>query len=75
MFINVFPLQRAASAASATASTDSGKAWSDEETQLLIKGVNMFPAGTANRWEVVASFIVQHASSELTPEFDMVKDL
>lgn len=55
--------QRAASAASATASTDSVKAWTDEETQLLIKGVNMFPAGTANRWEVVASFIVQHASN------------
>ena len=57
--------QRAASAAAAAGtSSAAGKNWSDEETQLLVKGVNMFPAGTANRWEVIASFIVQHASSK-----------
>merc|ERR1712142_320847 len=55
--------QRAASAAAASATTDPGKVWNEEETQLLVKGVNMFPAGTANRWDVIASFIVQHASN------------
>jgi len=55
--------QRAASAAAASTTTDPGKVWTEEETQLLVKGVNMFPAGTANRWDVIASFIVQHASN------------
>merc|ERR1712228_962266 len=49
--------------AAATTAADPAKVWSEEETQLLVKGVNMFPAGTANRWEVIASFIVQHASN------------
>jgi len=52
--------QRAASAASATAG-DAARPWTENETQLLVKGVNMFPAGTADRWDVIASFIIQHA--------------
>jgi len=55
--------QRAAQAASASTPSEGGKLWSEEETQLLVKAVNMFPAGTANRWDVIASFIVQHASA------------
>lgn len=35
--------------------------WSNENVQLLIKAVNIFPAGTNQRWEVVANFINQHA--------------
>merc|ERR1712179_419606 len=38
--------------------------WSDEELALLIKAVNIFPAGTNQRWEVIASFINQHKSKE-----------
>ena len=39
-----------------------GKAeWSTDELALLIKAVNLFPAGTNQRWEVVASFVNQHA--------------
>ncbi|ODM90758.1 DnaJ subfamily C member 2 [Orchesella cincta] len=34
--------------------------WCHEELQLLIKAVNLFPAGTAQRWEVVANFLNQH---------------
>lgn len=34
--------------------------WVHDELQLLIKAVNLFPAGTAQRWEVVANFINQH---------------
>jgi len=30
--------------------------------QLLIKAVNLFPAGTAQRWDVIATFINQHCS-------------
>lgn len=39
--------------------------WSHEELQLLIKAVNVFPAGTNQRWEVVANFINQHAGSSV----------
>lgn len=34
--------------------------WSPEELNLLIKAVNLFPAGTNQRWEVVANFVNQH---------------
>lgn len=34
--------------------------WSENDLQLLIKAVNLFPAGTNQRWEVVANFINQH---------------
>lgn len=37
--------------------------WNNENVQLLIKAVNIFPAGTNQRWEVVANFINQHASN------------
>ena len=43
----------------------SGKEWSNDELALLIKAVNLFPAGTNQRWEVVANFINQHTK---TPE-------
>ncbi|PSN53630.1 DnaJ subfamily C member 2 [Blattella germanica] len=39
--------------------------WSHEQLQLLIKAVNMFPAGTSQRWEVVANFINQHSTGEI----------
>lgn len=37
--------------------------WTNENIQLLIKAVNLFPAGTTQRWEVVANFINQHAQN------------
>ncbi|XP_001602926.2 dnaJ homolog subfamily C member 2 isoform X1 [Nasonia vitripennis] len=37
--------------------------WSESDLQLLIKAVNLFPAGTNQRWEVVANFINQHSNS------------
>lgn len=36
--------------------------WSVEQTQLLIKAVNLFPAGTNQRWDVVANFLNQHST-------------
>ncbi|XP_068620108.1 dnaJ homolog subfamily C member 2 [Battus philenor] len=36
--------------------------WTPELTQLLIKAVNLFPAGTNQRWEVVANFLNQHGT-------------
>jgi len=37
--------------------------WSYEDLQILIKAVNTFPAGTVNRWKVVANWINSHGSS------------
>lgn len=37
--------------------------WDEHDLQLLIKAVNLFPAGTNQRWEVVANFINQHSIS------------
>lgn len=36
--------------------------WCPEKVQLLIKAVNLFPAGTIQRWDVIASFINQHSA-------------
>ncbi|XP_054735956.1 dnaJ homolog subfamily C member 2 [Anastrepha obliqua] len=37
--------------------------WNNENMQLLIKSVNLFPAGTSQRWDVIAAFINQHSTS------------
>lgn len=37
--------------------------WNENDLQLLIKAVNLFPAGTNQRWEIVANFINQHSTS------------
>lgn len=36
--------------------------WTGEHIQLLIKAVNLFPAGTNQRWEVIANFLNQHGA-------------
>lgn len=36
--------------------------WTQDNVQLLVKAVNLFPAGTNQRWEVVANFINQHGT-------------
>lgn len=45
-------------------SVDKKAMWVTENTQLLIKAVNLFPAGTVSRWEVIANFMNQHSSSD-----------
>ncbi|GFG39869.1 hypothetical protein Cfor_08849 [Coptotermes formosanus] len=49
----------------ATGRSKKGSApWTHDQLQLLIKAVNVFPAGTNQRWEVVANFINQHTIGE-----------
>ncbi|WP_411023425.1 SANT/Myb-like DNA-binding domain-containing protein, partial [Salmonella sp. s51228] len=38
--------------------------WSQEEYQFLVKAVTMYPAGTSNRWDVIANFINKHSSTQ-----------
>ncbi|KAL1129637.1 hypothetical protein AAG570_012582, partial [Ranatra chinensis] len=40
-------------------------AWPQAQINLLIKAVNLFPAGTSQRWEVVANFINQHSKNSI----------
>ncbi|XP_051544413.1 dnaJ homolog subfamily C member 2 [Myxocyprinus asiaticus] len=39
------------------------RGWNEEDLQLLIKAVNLFPAGTNARWEVIANYMNQHSNS------------
>ncbi|OCT87271.1 dnaJ homolog subfamily C member 2 [Xenopus laevis] len=39
------------------------KSWSEDDLQLLIKAVNLFPAGTNARWEVIANYMNLHSIS------------
>ncbi|KAA0720817.1 DnaJ -like protein subfamily C member 2 [Triplophysa tibetana] len=39
------------------------RTWNEEDLQLLIKAVNLFPAGTNARWEVIANYMNQHSNS------------
>ncbi|XP_063783073.1 dnaJ homolog subfamily C member 2 [Pseudophryne corroboree] len=41
----------------------SSKSWSEDDLQLLIKAVNLFPAGTNARWEVIANYMNLHSIS------------
>lgn len=37
--------------------------WSHDNVQLLIKAVNLFPAGTISRWDVIANYLNQHGTN------------
>lgn len=52
-----------ASSSNANKPTNKKSLWTLENVQLLIKAVNLFPAGTVQRWEVVANFLNQHATN------------
>ncbi|KAM4615119.1 dnaJ homolog subfamily C member 2 [Polymixia lowei] len=42
-----------------------GKGWNQDDLQLLIKAVNLFPAGTNARWEVIANYMNLHSTSSI----------
>lgn len=49
--------------ASAVKSVDKSAMWCPENMQVLIKAVNLFPAGTVQRWEVIANYLNQHCTN------------
>lgn len=53
-------IEAASSKSSGDGSRKGGQPWTEAEIQTLIKGVNVFPAGTKERWEVISNFIKQH---------------
>ncbi|XP_039219708.1 dnaJ homolog subfamily C member 2 isoform X2 [Crotalus tigris] len=48
---------------STTGSVGGSKNWSEDDLQLLIKAVNLFPAGTNSRWEVIANYMNLHSAT------------
>lgn len=38
--------------------------WTESEIKLLVKSVSMFPAGTKDRWEVIAQYMAQHSDQK-----------
>lgn len=50
----------ATKSSSAVKSVDRNAMWSPENIQILIKAVNLFPAGTVQRWETIANYLNQH---------------
>ncbi|MEE6481369.1 hypothetical protein FKM82_012845 [Ascaphus truei] len=54
---------RSAEQSAGGGSGSSSKSWSEDDLQLLIKAVNLFPAGTNARWEVIANYMNLHSSS------------
>uniref|UniRef100_A0A096LXZ2 DnaJ homolog subfamily C member 2 n=1 Tax=Poecilia formosa TaxID=48698 RepID=A0A096LXZ2_POEFO len=49
--------------AARSAEQGGGKGWNEDDLQLLIKAVNLFPAGTNARWEVIANYMNLHSTS------------
>lgn len=41
----------------------SAKHWPQEDVRLLVRALRTYPAGTQNRWQVVACFLEQHSKS------------
>nr|XP_039265501.1 dnaJ homolog subfamily C member 2-like [Styela clava] len=56
-------LEAASKKKSGEQKTNSKDDWVYEDVQLLIKAVNLFPAGTEGRWEVVAKYINTHSQT------------
>lgn len=56
--------QQSSTKTSAAVDTD----WTPLETQLLIKAVVVYPAGTQKRWEVITNFINTHSPEDCKKE-------
>jgi DnaJ family protein C protein 2 len=52
--------QRTSQSSSSAAGDRDKDNWSESEVQMLIKAVNLFPAGTNARWETIANFLKLH---------------
>lgn len=55
--------QKAKQDATGVVSVDKSAMWSPDNMQVLIKAVNLFPAGTVQRWEVIANYMNQHCTN------------
>lgn len=60
--------KQAASKAAASQTNGSGAPkvypWTEDEIKLLVKAVSLFPAGTKDRWDVIAKYMAQHSTNK-----------
>lgn len=54
---------------SAVKQVDRNAMWTAENIQILIKAVNLFPAGTVQRWETIANYLNAHCPNLGTLKF------
>ncbi|XP_055685698.1 dnaJ homolog subfamily C member 2 [Lutzomyia longipalpis] len=48
---------------------DKNAMWNPENMQILIKAVNLFPAGTSQRWDVIANFMNMHSPTAANQKY------
>lgn len=58
---------------SVSESSHVSKDWSEQEMQFMVSAVNLFPAGTRDRWEVISNFIIQHVEGSKKTARDVLK--
>ncbi|CAD5111356.1 DgyrCDS672 [Dimorphilus gyrociliatus] len=51
----------------------SNRNWSPEDCTALVKAVNLFPAGTNKRWEVVAQYVNEHGKGKFNAKEVLAK--
>lgn len=50
--------------ANTNGTTSKAPAWTEDEIKLLVKSVSVFPAGTKDRWEVIANYMAEHSANK-----------
>lgn len=58
-------LQKNSSNTNGNANANKVPSWTEDEIKLLVKSVSTFPAGTKDRWEVVADYMAQHSPNNV----------
>lgn len=46
--------------------------WTEDEIKLLVKSVSLFPAGTKDRWDVIAKYMAQHSANNVVRDAKQV---
>jgi len=64
-------VEKASAAAACSRTSQNGSSgikvppWTEDEIKLLVKSVSLFPAGTKDRWDVIAKYMAQHSQNNI----------
>lgn len=62
--------KRKSSAAASSLVSTLKSDWTDDEVQLLVKAVTVYPAGTIKRWETIATYLNTHSPASFKDKSD-----